>query len=295
MRNDDTLVRLAKISLVEEKVAAMEQGKITKLFPNYLLYEFPGLSGGRIWKGEHDLLLLKALIKHGYARWQYISDDRDNGLFEAARRELNLPSANELISAQSNEANGNLESTQEVQVNPTSLSQYRDIQRKIVEFIRKRYHLLEKCLDTEYAVIKTKTPVPDDLTEQDVPGGHSPVAPDITAKEVASDGTTDQLQVPHLYNKMCSVLEDSNGPALNLFYGDKAASSSLANSLHQFETVCEDVDRILRVQENGTTPKEEVVDASVGEATPPQNPSTEAVNDNEPSTVESEGKMEIDG
>jgi hypothetical protein len=42
----------------------MEQGKITKLFPNYLLYEFPGLSGGRIWKGEHDLLLLKALVKY---------------------------------------------------------------------------------------------------------------------------------------------------------------------------------------------------------------------------------------
>ncbi|VAI71304.1 unnamed protein product [Triticum turgidum subsp. durum] len=185
MRADETLVRLAKISLVEEKftsqVAAMEQGKITKLFPNYLMYEFTGLSGGRIWKGEHDLLLLKALIKHGYARWQYISDDRDNGLFETARRELNLPSANELISSQSNnEANGNLESTQEVQVNPTSLSQYRDIQRKIVEFIRKRYHILEKCLDIEYAVIKTNTPVPDDLTEQNVPMGHSPAVPDIS-------------------------------------------------------------------------------------------------------------------
>jgi chromodomain-helicase-DNA-binding protein 4 len=48
---------------------------------------------------------------------------------------------------------GNLESPQEAQVNPTSLSQYRDIQRKIVEFIRKRYHILEKCLDIEYAVV----------------------------------------------------------------------------------------------------------------------------------------------
>jgi hypothetical protein len=42
----------------------MEQGKITKLFPSYLLHEFPGLSGGRVWKGEHDLLLLKALVKY---------------------------------------------------------------------------------------------------------------------------------------------------------------------------------------------------------------------------------------
>ncbi|CAM0913118.1 unnamed protein product [Alopecurus aequalis] len=310
MRTDETLVRLAKISLVEEKVAAMDQGKITKLFPNYLMYEFPGLSGGRIWKADHDLLLLKALIKHGYARWQYISDDRENGLFEAARIELNLPSANELISSQANnEANGNLESTQEVQVNPTSLSQYRDIQRKIVEFIRKRYHILEKCLDIEYAVIKTKTPVPDDLTEQNVSGGRSPAVPDISevlrelpplvpisAKEVASDGTTDRAEFPHLYNKMCGVLEDSGARALNSFCGDKAASSSLVNSLHQFEKVCEDVDRLLRVQENGTTSKAEVVDASVEEAMPPVDASTEAVNGDVPSSaVKPEDKMEVDG
>jgi hypothetical protein len=42
----------------------MEQGKTTNLFPNYLLYEFQGLSGGRIWKAEHDLLLLKGILKY---------------------------------------------------------------------------------------------------------------------------------------------------------------------------------------------------------------------------------------
>lgn len=46
-----------------------------------------------------------AFTRHGYARWQYISDDRENGLFEAARRELHLPSVNEIIGAQLNEAN----------------------------------------------------------------------------------------------------------------------------------------------------------------------------------------------
>ncbi len=48
---------------------------------------------------------------------------------------------------------GNLESTQEGQSNPTSMIHYRDTQRKIVEFIRKRYHLLERCLNLEYAVV----------------------------------------------------------------------------------------------------------------------------------------------
>ncbi|XP_062228270.1 CHD3-type chromatin-remodeling factor PICKLE-like [Phragmites australis] len=309
MRTDELLVRIANISLIEEKVTAMEQGKITKLFPNYLQYEFQGLSGGRIWKAEHDLLLLKGIIKHGYARWQYISDDRENGLFEAARRELNLPSANELIGVQlNNETNGNLEgTTQEGQVN-SSLSHYKEIQRKIVEFIRKRYHLLERCLNLEYAVIKTDTPVPDDLTEQTVPGGHVPLFPDISelsrelpnlepisTKEVASDGTADQSQFPHLYNKMCFVLEDSGATALNSFFGDKAASSRLVNSLHQLETVCEDVVQTLRAQGIGTATEEEVVDANSKEAaTPAQDSGPEAAN-GEPSSVKTDDKMEIDG
>jgi chromodomain-helicase-DNA-binding protein 4 len=98
-----------------------------------------------------------------------------------------------------------------------------------------------------------------------------------------------------IFLQMCGVLEDSGARALNSFCGDKAASSSLVNSLHQFEKVCEDVDRILRVQENGTTSKEEVVDASVEEATPIQDASTEAVNGDTPSIVKREDKMEIDG
>jgi hypothetical protein len=51
----------------------------------------------------------------------------------------------------------------------------------------------------------------------------------------------------------------------------------------------------LRVQENGTTSKEEVVDASVKEATPPGDAVTEAVNGDLPSTVKPEDKMEVEG
>ncbi|KAG2609908.1 hypothetical protein PVAP13_4KG075700 [Panicum virgatum] len=280
MRVDDVLVRIANISLIEEKVAAMGQGKNTNLFPNYLLYEFQGLSGGRIWKTEHDLLLLKGILKHGYARWQYISDDRDNGLFETARRELNLPSINEIIGAQLNNVeNGNLEGAQEGQVNAAG-AHYKEIQRKIVEFLRKRYHILERCLDLEYAVIKSNTPVPDDIAEQGIPAGHAPAVRDInellvelqelqnlepiSTNEVTPDGTGGQSQVPHLYNKMCGVLEDSGASALNSFFGVKSASSSLANSLHQFETLCEGVVEALQPQQNGTASaiKEEALDAT---------------------------------
>jgi hypothetical protein len=46
------------------QMAATGPGKITNIFPNYLLYEFQGLSGGRIWKAEHDLLLLRGILKY---------------------------------------------------------------------------------------------------------------------------------------------------------------------------------------------------------------------------------------
>jgi hypothetical protein len=47
---------------------------------------------------------------------------------------------------------GNLEGAQEAQVNAAG-AHYKEIQRKIVEFLRKRYHILERCLDLEYAVV----------------------------------------------------------------------------------------------------------------------------------------------
>jgi hypothetical protein len=115
---------------------------------------------------------------------------------------------------------------------------------------------------------------------------------------------------------MCFVLEDSGVAALNSFIGDTAASSSLANSLHRLETLCEDIVQILGDQENGTGTKEEVVDANSKEtATHLQDsipvagngeqsetgeikPSTvkpEARMETKPSIVKSDDKMEIDG
>jgi chromodomain-helicase-DNA-binding protein 4 len=52
------------------------------------------------------MIFISPFIRHGYARWQYISDDRENGLFETARLEQNLPSVNDLIGSHTyNEAN----------------------------------------------------------------------------------------------------------------------------------------------------------------------------------------------
>jgi len=97
--------------------------------------------------------------------------------------------------------------------------------------------------------------------------------------------------------QMCGVLEDSSASALNSFFGVKSASSSLANSLHQFETLCEGVVQALQPQQNGTASaiKEEALDATSNKeaAAPSQDPGPEAAN-GESSSAKPD-MMEIDG
>lgn len=95
---------------------------------------------------------------------------------------------------------------------------------------------------------------------------------------------------------MCGVLEESGASALSSFFGDKSVSSMLANNLHQFETVCENIVEALRPQQNGISSaiKEETVDAAAkAAAAPPQDSGHEAAN-GESSTAKAE-MMEIDG
>ncbi|KAG0499919.1 hypothetical protein HPP92_004610 [Vanilla planifolia] len=98
---------------------------------------FPGMKG-RLWREEHDVLLLKAILKHGYARWQSIVEDKDLGIAEIVRQELNLP----VISGPFNGgnhttngansgplANGSSEATRANQSNPdySMLYQFREL------------------------------------------------------------------------------------------------------------------------------------------------------------------------
>ncbi|THU73970.1 hypothetical protein C4D60_Mb04t28440 [Musa balbisiana] len=156
-RVDDILVRIAHIQLIEEKMKFMRENPGANLFPEDVLLHFPGLAG-RFWKEEHDLLLLKAKLKHGYARWQYIIEDEEAGIVDIVRRELNLPTRSFSGSVQTNEsansaqpantahsANGSTEAAK-----PGYNSyQSRELQRRLVESIRKRYFLLEKALELE--------------------------------------------------------------------------------------------------------------------------------------------------
>ncbi|XP_030476827.2 CHD3-type chromatin-remodeling factor PICKLE isoform X2 [Syzygium oleosum] len=185
LRITDVLVRIAQLMLIQEKVQSASENVGAPLFSEDIISRFTGLKPGKFWKDEHDFLLLRAVLKHGYGRWQAIVDDKDLRLQEVICQELNLPFINVPIPGQvpvqpqnvansadatssNNQPRGNgngngndpavnvsqrvTETATQGQVYQDSnlLYHYRDTQRRQVEFIKKRVLLLEKGLNTEY-------------------------------------------------------------------------------------------------------------------------------------------------
>lgn len=121
-------------------------------------------------------------LRHGYGRWQAIVDDKDLKIQEVICQELNLPFINlpvpgqvgsqpqnganltnaEVPNSQSREnggsdipadgAQGSGDARNQAQLYQDSsiLYHFRDMQRRQVEFIKKRVLLLEKGLNAEY-------------------------------------------------------------------------------------------------------------------------------------------------
>lgn len=70
---------------------ASSGGRRVPLFGHDVISHYPGLKSGRFWTQEHDLILLRAVLKHGYGRWQAILDDRELQFQDVICREINLP------------------------------------------------------------------------------------------------------------------------------------------------------------------------------------------------------------
>ncbi|KAF2618497.1 hypothetical protein F2Q68_00041988 [Brassica cretica] len=170
LRIEDVLVRIAVLMLVQEKMKLVEDHPGKPVFPNRILERFPGLRSGKVWKEEHDKIMIRAVLKHGYGRWQAIVDDKGLGIQELICKELNFPhislsaaeqaglqgqngSGSSNLGAQNHgggvTGNSNASPADAGQVN--SMFYYRDMQRRLVEFVKKRVLLLEKALNYEYA------------------------------------------------------------------------------------------------------------------------------------------------
>ncbi|GAU17725.1 hypothetical protein TSUD_07870 [Trifolium subterraneum] len=173
---EDVLVRIAVLLSIREKVKFASENPGTPLFSDDILSHYTGLKVRKAWKQEHDLVLLRAVLKHGYGKWAAIVDDEDLNIRMVICQELNIPFINLPVCGQvgSQAKNGanmtNMESTSNqstensvnvMEVNgeqgscvagyQEKLDQFKNMQRRQTEFIKKRFLLLEKFLNDESA------------------------------------------------------------------------------------------------------------------------------------------------
>ncbi|KAK2452874.1 protein CHROMATIN REMODELING [Trifolium repens] len=114
----NVLVRIAVLLSIREKVKFASENPGTPLFSDDILSRYSDLVR-KAWKEEHDLVLLRAVLKHGYGKWAAIFDDKDLNIQTIISHELNCDNVME--------------------------------RRVQIDFIKKRFLLLEKCLNDESA------------------------------------------------------------------------------------------------------------------------------------------------
>ncbi|KAL4022127.1 hypothetical protein IC575_015850 [Cucumis melo] len=330
LRIQDVLIRIAVLLLIRDKAKVVPENPSTPLFTDDILSRYQGLKGGKHWKEEHDRLLLLAVLKHGYGRWQAIIDDKDLKIQEVICQELNLPVINLPVPGQTSslvqnggntpntepagsesrekENGGGNDPSSDVQgggtdtANQSQLYQdssiyyhFRDMQRRQVEFVKKRVLLLEKGLNAEYQKEYFGDSKANDITSEDIeneskvsnlPGASTvetdtqkadqlPQVDPISSRETsaACDDNPDRLELSRLYNEMCKVVDENCRELVHAPIGSHHAASDLKNNLLPLEKIIEDVDRILSPQPNPT--KEQSTSDSVRQPAVVDSPSTD--------------------
>ncbi|KAL0291025.1 UNVERIFIED_CONTAM: CHD3-type chromatin-remodeling factor PICKLE [Sesamum angustifolium] len=333
LRIEDVLVRIGTLSLIRDKVKALSEGSI--LFTDDIISRYPGLKGGRVWKEHHDRLLLRAVQKHGYGRWQAIVDDKDLRIQEVICQELNLPFINapapgapqgqnsasgtsqpqfhpsgmsqtqasasgvsqphaptpgfsqsqngvnsERVEAPGNQAKGttgrndfgadvaqgatDTPARAQLFQDQSMLYHFREMQRRQVEFIKKRVLLLEKGLIAElqkvhFADVKTSN-VPNGETGHKVTDLKSPSSEASDAQMIdqlpqvelfspeeilafACDKSKDRLDMARLYNEVSRIIADNGQDLAEASY--RPASLRLQKNLGALEAFNEEINHIL--------------------------------------------------
>ncbi|OAY53615.1 CHD3-type chromatin-remodeling factor PICKLE [Manihot esculenta] len=313
----DVLVRIAVLLLIRDKVKFVLEKPGTPLFTDDIVLRYPGLKSGKFWKEEHDLLLLRAVLKHGYGRWQAIVDDKDLRIQELICQELNLPFINLPVPGQvssqtqngvntvtteapSTQVQGNgtsnylgadvaqgttdVANQSQLYPDPSILYHFRDMQRRQVEFIKKRVLLLEKGLNAEYQKeYFADDPKSNEITGEEPEGDikaadgsnsssieidaqiidQLPQMEPISSEEIspaACDDDPDRLELPQLYNKMCNVLEQNVHESIQTSLIDKPASLKLKQDLLPLETICEQMNQILSPLKQKYSSEQHVLD-----------------------------------
>ncbi|CAM8893801.1 unnamed protein product [Rhodiola kirilowii] len=315
LRVQDVLLRIAVLMLIRNKVKFITSNPDDPLFGDDIVSVYPALKGGRFWKEEHDKELLRAVLKHGYGRWQYILDDQDLTIKTVVSRELNLPlirisaggvEMQDNANSSAAETHGN-QSSKIDGTNPTdaarqaqlyqdaSTSSYNDkeIQRRYVEFVKKRVLLLEKAFNVELSKeyyeaedanngsipgdidseIKTKTPgaisVESDTQSVAV---QLPclecIGPEVLSSITNAD-KTERVKLAALYNKMCSVLEDN---AAVFVPKAKSVSKDTMNSFSELGSMAQEIKSLLTPAQDISTPSGANLDSQSSSISDAPNP-----------------------
>ncbi|OIV96461.1 hypothetical protein TanjilG_07853 [Lupinus angustifolius] len=300
----DVLVRIAILLLIKDKVKFASENPRIALFSDDILFRYPGLKGAKIWKDEHDRVLLGAVLKHGYGRWQAIVDDKDLTIQEVICKELNLPLVTlpvpghvgsraqngpnlanvEGPPSQSREncetdiaadgAQGSADAKNQAQLYQDSLVLYhfRDMQRRLVEFIKKRVLLLEKGLNAEYqkeyfgdlkaneehksepkatSFPNYKLGGPDTQMNDQLPLVEAIVLEEISG--AACDKDPNQMELVRLYNQMCKVVKENPLDLVRTSLEREQAEGNLVKNIPSLGTICEDINCLLTLAQDQTT------------------------------------------
>ncbi|XP_026427276.1 CHD3-type chromatin-remodeling factor PICKLE-like [Papaver somniferum] len=308
LRIQDVLVRIAVLMLIKEKVQLQQEQPGNPLFAENIISRYPGLKSGKSWREEHDLLLLHAVLKHGYGRWQNIVDDKDLHLQEIICQEQNLPFINtssygpsqmnagvnpvnpEMTSNKQSTGSGGVndfksdfalgtaENANRAQVfqDPSMLYNFREMQRRLVEFIKKRVLLLEKGLNAEYQKVYFGDDQPNEVSngapnvvdvERPTSLGNNaqtgeplpPIEPIALEelKTVACDDSSDRINMGRLYNELCKVVGEDIQESVQPQDGNKPAGFTLKGSISRIEAIKEDLQHIFTPP--NTTPSSEEI------------------------------------
>uniref|UniRef100_A0A6N2KIW4 CHD3-type chromatin-remodeling factor PICKLE n=1 Tax=Salix viminalis TaxID=40686 RepID=A0A6N2KIW4_SALVM len=311
LRIQDVLIRIAVLLLIRDKARFASENPGSPLYTDDIMLRYPGLKSGKFWKQEHDSLLLHAVLKHGYGRWQAIVDDKDLRVQEIICKELNLPFIRlpvlgQAASQAQNGSTSNMDSTQ-TQANGTGndvaadvaqgttdvanqaplyqdssiLFHFRDMQRRQVEFIKKRVLLLERGLYAEYQKeyfggdIKANEVTSEEADCETMAADRSslgsieinaqlidqlPQMESISSEEIsaaACDDNPDRLALPQLYNKMCMVVEQNVHESVQISLTDRPASLKLRQDLQPLKTIHEQINQILSPSQQRTPTSEQ--------------------------------------
>ncbi|KAI4376191.1 hypothetical protein MLD38_013981 [Melastoma candidum] len=221
LRIQDVLIRIAELMLIKEKIDYASENPGSPLFPEDIVSRFPGLRSGRHWKEEHDLLLLGAVLKHGYGRWQAIVDDRDLKFQELICQELKLPVINISMS----------------EVVPGGIKfHWNSFEEPEVE---------PKVEDTpNQSFINNDACAPDQWPEV--------VAINPMEVSTACDNDPNRAELLRLYNRMCKVLEENVQELIQTSAASNPASLKLRKNLLPLESILTDINGILSPEESNS-------------------------------------------